>query len=198
METLTRLSNSLQKYTTRYYIIPLVILFAILAVTMERSPIGTLRLKALSGGAGMLDMLQFGYSETTAYGVLAQIGPAGRTLYAQLLGLDVVFAIVYMLMQSVLLTNLLRRANVTGHWRLLNLLPWLRSGLDLLENGALFGLLSSFPARLSALVFVASTLTQLKWLVYGVVIVLLLALGVWTSMRTHQPQNKLQKAGKTL
>lgn len=198
METLTRISDSLQKYTTRYYIIPLVVLFAILAVTMERCPIGTLRLKELSGGVGMLDMQHFGYSETTAYGMLAQIGPAGRTLYAQLLGLDVVFAIAYMLMQSVLLTNLLHRANITGRWKRLNLLPWLRSGLDLLENGALLGLIANFPARLSGLVFLASTLTQLKWLVYGVVIVLLFALGAWTSIHSHQPKHKLQKAGKTI
>jgi len=198
METLTRISNSLQKYTTRYYIIPLVILFAFLAITIDRGPAGNTRLKELSAGLGMLDMQRLGYSEAVAYGMLAQIGAAGRALYTRLLGLDFVFAIVYMLMQSVLLTNLLHRANVTGRWKLLNLLPWLRSGLDILENCTLLGLIFSFPARLTGLVYLASTLTLLKWLVYVIVIALLFTLGAWTSMHSHHPQNKLQKAEKTL
>ncbi len=198
MKMLSRISNSLQKYTSRYYLIPLIILFAALAVWIDRGPIGNTRLKELSGGLGMLDMQHFGYSETVAYDMLAQIGPAGRTFYAQLLGVDVVFALVYMLMQSLLLTNLLQRAHIAGRWQLLNLLPWLRSGLDILENGALLGLLYRFPARLAGLAFLASTLTLLKWLVYGIVIGLLFALGAWVTARSRQSQNKLQKAGKTL
>ncbi|HWQ29392.1 MAG TPA: hypothetical protein VN549_00265 [Negativicutes bacterium] len=53
---------------------------------------------------GMLDM-QLGYSQSQVYNMLDRIGEEGRSVYAGLLRLDYLFAVVFMLLQSLLMTT---------------------------------------------------------------------------------------------
>jgi hypothetical protein len=198
MNKLFQLSNVMNKFVTRYVVIPVVLLLVGVLVIMEVSPIGSVRLKALNDGLGMLDMLRFGYSQSLVYAMLAQIGPAGRLLYSRLLGVDFVFALVYMTFQSLMITNLMRRAKIKGNWRLLNLLPFLRSALDMLENCALLGLIFFFPLQLPWLVVVSSTLTVLKWAVYTLVLLTLFSLGALTTINNFKGHKGTLKASETL
>lgn len=196
MSRLLDFSKELQRFTNRRYMIPLFVLFIIILAFMEVSPIGSARLKALSGGTGMLDM-EFGYSPAQVYGFLNRIGDAGQQIYKALLGLDYPFAVVFMLLQALLITNLLQRAGINhSGLQLLNLLPFVRSALDALENCFLLAILFQYPAQSPALVAMSSTLTITKLVVHRVIIVLTFSLGVWISMRTMVPKSKVQVGGK--
>jgi hypothetical protein len=196
MNKLLDFSNGLQRFTTRRYILPLFILLVIVLAFMEVSPIGSARLKALSGGTGMLDM-EFGYSPAQVYGFLDRIGDAGQQIYKALLGLDYLFAVVFMLLQALLITNLLQRAGINhSGLQLLNLLPFVRSALDALENCFLLAILFQYPVQLPALVAASSALTITKLVMHRVIIALTFSLGAWISMRTMLPKNKVQVGGK--
>lgn len=183
MNSLKALSKWVEKYTNTRNILIALVLFILITGTMEVCPIGSVHLRSINNGIGMLDMLSGGYSPTQVYGMFARIGETGRVGYAQLLGLDVIFAIVYMLLLSLLLTLLLRWSGLTDRWMLLNLLPVLRSGLDLLENGFLLTLLFSYPTQLDLMVKIASTVTVTKWMVYILILTLLLAFGIYAAFK---------------
>jgi hypothetical protein len=196
MNRLLDFSNGLQRFTTRRYILPLFVLLVIVLAFMEVSPIGSARLKALSGGTGMLDM-EFGYSPAQVYGFLDRIGDAGQQIYKVLLGLDYLFAVVFMLLQALLITNLLQRAGINhSGLQLLNLLPFVRSALDALENCFLLAILFQYPAQFPALVAASSALTISKLVVHRMIIVLTFSLGAWISTRTLLLKNKVQVGGK--
>jgi hypothetical protein len=166
----------------------LFLLIAIL-VLMERGPFGSGKLKALSGGMGMLDMM-FGYSAELAYGMLDRIGVLGRELYTKLLGLDFLFAAVYMALQSLLITALMKKANLGGRWQALNLLPVLRSALDVAENCLLLYVIASFPARHGTMVSAASAVTIVKLaLNYGYIAIAFI-LGAVAARRTFSGRHK--------
>jgi hypothetical protein len=196
MERIFDFSKKLQRFTTRRYMIPLFVLLVIILTLMEASPIGSVRLKALSGGTGMLDM-EFGYNPVQVYGFLNRIGDAGLQLYKALLGLDYLFAVVFMLLQALLITNLLQRAGINHpNLQMLNLLPFVRSALDALENCFLLAILFQYPVQLPALVAVSSAVTISKLVVHRVIIVLTFSLGAWISTRIMLPKNKIQVGGK--
>ncbi len=189
MKALYSVSNGLKRYANKRYILPLVFLLIAILVLMERGPFGSGKLKALSGGLGMLDMM-FGYSAELAYGMLERIGVLGRQLYTRLLGLDFLFAAVYMALQSLLLTALMKKANLGGRWQALNLLPFLRSALDVAENCLLLYVIAAFPARHGAAVSVASAVTVVKLaLNYGYIAIVFI-LGALTMRRTFSVRRK--------
>ena len=146
MNVPTKISGRLTKYANRRYILPLLGLLILILIAMERGPFGSEKIKQLSGGAGTLDMT-FGYSTAQAYSLLDRIGSAGRELYVRLLGLDFLFAVVYMALQALLVTALIQKAKLGARWEKLNLLPFLRSALDVVENTLLLGLIAGFPGQ---------------------------------------------------
>lgn len=183
MNTLRKLSVLIEKYTNIRNFVVMLVLFILVTGTMEVCPFGSVHLRNINNGMGMLDMLSGGYSPSQVYGMFERIGEAGRIGYAQLLGLDVVFALVYMCLLSLLTTLLLRGAGIGNQWLLLNLLPVVRSGLDLFENSLLLTLLSSYPVRLEVLVNIASLVTISKWVVYSVILALLAILGIYAVIK---------------
>jgi hypothetical protein len=198
MNVITKLSKGMQRFANRNSILPLAVTFIAIVTVMERGPFGSVRLKELSGGIGMLDML-FGYNQVQVYDLLGSIGTAGRGIYIHLLGLDYIFAVVFMLLQSLMITSLMNRAGVNGRTRLLNLLPFLRSGLDILENCLLLVLIFNYPVKFPILVGAASTVTMLKWVVYGAIIAVLFTLGGLTARHQIQSHTKIQNLdGKTI
>jgi hypothetical protein len=181
MTTLDRISAGLaRKAGTKSIIIAAAVLVAILAV-MEVSPIGKGALKAESGGMDMLDM-RFAYSTETVNGMFSALGQDGRMLYVRLLALDVVFAFAFMAFQSFILSALIRRTGVPAPLMRLNLLPVLRSALDLVENAFLILLLSLYRGTAASgisreLIPIASAVTSAKWIVYYAVIATLFIFG---------------------
>lgn len=183
MKVLNNISNGMQRFATKKYIIPLLIMFIIIIALMEISPIGKVRLNEMSGGAGMLDM-QFGYSQLQVYDLLGSIGTVGRQLYMRLLGLDLIFAVVFMLLQSLMITALLRKAQVNHHWHKLNLLPFVRSALDILENCFILVMLNNYPIQLPIIIAISCMITILKWIIYSAIIAVAFTLGALTSRRS--------------
>lgn len=183
MNNLRKLSVLIEKYTNTRNFVVMLVLFILVTGTMEVCPFGSVHLRNINNGMGMLDMLSGGYSSPLVYSMFERIGEAGRIGYAQLLGLDVVFALVYMCLLSLLTTLLLRGAGIGSQWLLLNLLPVVRSALDLLENGLLLTLLFSYPARMEVLVNIASLVTIAKWVVYCVILALLAILGIYAIIK---------------
>lgn len=190
MKFLVMVSERIIRRTNkRNAIIALALLVATLVV-MEASPFGKEALKIASGGRGMLDM-RFAYNAEYVSGMFTALGTEGRILYARLLALDVAFAFAFMAFQSLVLSALIRRTGITGNARCLNLLPALRSALDLAENALLLALLALFPGTAGstafiALVLVASAVTSVKWIVYYAVIAALLILGARSFMRPKE------------
>jgi hypothetical protein len=183
MQTLKNLSRLMAQYTRARNFFASLVLFILITGVMEVCPFGSVHLRSINNGVGMLDMLSGGYSPALVYNMFEQIGAAGRVGYAQLLGLDVLFALIYMCLLSLALTALLRWSGVKNAGLGLNLLPVLRSGLDLLENALLLTLLFSYPARLDPLVTLASSVTVVKWVVYIIILVLIAALSLYGSIK---------------
>lgn len=161
MSWLRSLSGGIRPYANKRFILPVLMLFILTLAVLEASPIGEMRLKALSGGQGMLDM-QFGYTPAHAYTMLGTIGETGRRLYEQLLGLDYLFTVVYAALQTLLITALLRKAGVPERFTMLNLIPFARCLLDMVENTLLLYVLARFPAQHASLVAVCGGVTVVK------------------------------------
>jgi hypothetical protein len=114
----------------------------------------------------------------------------GRQLYTRLLGLDLLFAAVYIALQSLLLTALMKKANLGGRWQALNLLPFLRSALDVAENCLLLYVIASFPAWHGVAVSVASAITVVKLaLNYGYIAIVFI-MGALTTRRTFSGRHR--------
>lgn len=137
----------------------------------------------------MLDM-RFSYSADYAISLFGDLGDAGRLLYVRLLALDVFFAFAFMAFQTFLLSALVRRSAVGTPLNLVNLLPALRSALDLGENALLMTSIAMFPgasgAAISVLLAAGSAVTSAKWVVYYGVIASLALLGARATMRPKE------------
>lgn len=195
MKLLSQFSNRIQKYATRNNIIAIFILFVLIIAIMQGN---TNKLKELNNGLGMLDMSYFGYSPTPVYEMFATIGLPGREIYTRLLGMDYIFAIIYMFFQSLMITRLLNKANVNAPWKMLNLLPFLRSGLDVIENCLLLTIILQYPGEYPILVLLSSAITTLKWVVYALVLLTLFSLGGYTFSHTFTNKKLVTKASKSL
>ena len=196
MQILNTVSNGMKRYANKRYIIPLLIILVIILVLMDQGPFGTAKLKEMSGGLGTLDM-QFGYSAAHTYGLFEKIGSSGRLLYDKLLGLDFLFAFFYMILQSLLITVLMKKAKLSVRWEKLNLLPILRSALDMVENCLLIFLIASFPEQHTVVVFIASFITIVKLSINYGYIALVFFLGVLTTRQSVNAKIEKQKLCNT-
>lgn len=135
--------------STRFLVVLLAILIPLLlALNFIDLPFSIPRIKALSGGVGILD-LEFYYTADTAYRHLAAYGPEGRRLYAWgLLTVDAVLPALMFLTLAVSLTLTGRRQGGRYWLPMLNLLPLLAMVSDYLENAAILTMLDSYPHRL--------------------------------------------------
>lgn len=195
MNIINLLTNRVYQFSSKKAFFILLPTLIVILVIMQG---GTNGMKAIDSSADMLDMRHFGYSETVVYDLLTNLGQAGRQIYIRQLGIDYIFAVVYALFQSVMITGLMKRSGASLSIRPLNLLPYLRSALDMIENCLLLPIILQFPVKLPALVAVASTFTLLKWFVYALVMLTLISLGVYMSTKSMAAKRSLAKAGKSL
>lgn len=196
MKLFDKVSNGLKRFANKRYILPLLALLIIILVFMQCGPFGSAMLKEMSGGTGTLDM-HFAYSADQAYSYLDTIGSAGRLMYNRLLGLDFLFAVVYMTLQSLLITALIKKAKLAAHWEKLNLLPFVRSALDFAENIILLLLIANFPEKLTVAVMVASVITAVKLSINYGYIAFAFCLGALTTLQTVLLKSKKQQLNET-
>jgi hypothetical protein len=167
-------------------------MFIVIIVSMEKSPVNSAALKRLNAGIGMLDM-QFGYSQLQVYNMLDIIGLKGQQHYSEFLGIDFVFSVVFMLLQALLITVLLKKAGVDEKFAILNLLPFVRSALDIIENCFILTIIFSYPIKLPLIVQLSSTATMLKWIIFSVIVAVLLLLTALITLKTINTKIKLKK-----
>jgi len=187
MKWLNRLSDRAYSCASKQTGFFLLSLLVVILFTMQ---IGTNGMKKFDSTAEMLDMNKLGYSIAIVYRLLTRLGSIGRLIYVQQLGIDILFAVVFALFQSVMISGLIRRSQVGDRWKILNLLPFARSLLDLIENGLLLSIIFRFPVENLILVATASTVTIAKWIIYYMVVVTLFSLGTYSTFKSL-PKGKL-------
>jgi len=126
----------------------------LLALNFAPLPFSVPRLRALSGGYGLLD-LELHYGATRAYEMLAAYGEQGRRLY--LIGL----ATVDLILPAAMATLLAMALTLAGARRLA-WLPFAMALADYLENACLMVLLARYPSQLPRLAATAGWLTSAK------------------------------------
>ena len=112
---------------------------------------------------GVID-LTFGFDPARTLRMVADYGPAARACYAQTeLTVDVAYPLVYSLLFAVILT-LLFRDRPYKPFRWVTLLPVTTLLFDYLENAAIVGLLTGYPAQSPTLAMLCEVAKLLKWL----------------------------------
>jgi hypothetical protein len=158
METILKI---LRRYATVRNTSLAAVLF--LALAMGVMLMAEAEIKHISTGAIRILDLQFGYSTATVYGILDNMGAAGRQMY--LLAewtADVIYPIVSLVFFAFLLTRL-RSLNGLTQMPFLPLLPFATWAFDLLENIGLTVILINYPNQMPTIVAISSILTLLKW-----------------------------------
>lgn len=131
----------------------------ILSVNLIDMPISLPRMKALTGGHTILDMVPF-YTAEKAYQMLTAYGPAGREHYLRILfTVDIVLPILAASFLAVAMTLVFP----AGHsLRKLNVAPLLALAADYVENAAALALLLYYPNRLDGVASIAGVFTLAK------------------------------------
>lgn len=195
MGNLSFFSNQLRKFSNKRYIIPILIILLIILGVMQ---VFTFELKRSNEGSKSLDMRYSGYSQIQVNDMIVRIGSEGRNLYRRILIIDFGFIVVYSVLQSLLLTRLMDKANLYPDLKILNLLPYLRGGLDIVENSLLLTIINVFPKVNLSMISFSSTVTVLKWSIHLVILISLFSLGVVISSKSFSLKKSPTKASKTL
>lgn len=162
------------------WITPLLALICMLAanVIMLFSPIGQPLLLQYDDGSGMLDLMLH-YNGVQASAALASLGVEGSFVYTRLLLIDFVFILSSALFFYRVMQLLLNRLGLSGVWRSLPALGYLRSVFDAAEN-ILILLSMHLLHNGHGILTVASFASALKWLsllayLFGALIAMLYA-----------------------
>ena len=181
MKMLNRLSDRAYSYASKQAFFFLFFFLAVILITMQ---FGTNGMKKFDSAAEMLDMNKFGYTVTAVYGLLTRLTATGRLIYIQQLGIDILFTVVFALFQCMMISSLIQRSNASERFKTLNLLPFLRGFLDLVENSLLLAIIFRFPVENPGLVTAASTVTIAKWIIYYLVMAVLFSLGFYLTSKS--------------
>lgn len=144
------------------------------------------RINTLAGHAVEPIDLLVGYEPLRIRTMVAAYGPEGRAVYAQgELTADLVYPFVYTFLLCVILTLLFRHRTYTS-FRLVNTIPIVIFCSDLMENGCIVYLLTTFPNSSYVITSLCSVLTNLKWMVTMIVLGLVLYGLVKLAIRSGQ------------
>lgn len=127
------------------------------------------RMNTLAGEViGPIDLLM-GFNPERIMYMVATYGPVGRSVYAfGELTTDVAYPIIYSYLLATILSLLFRNRADKG-FRVVNVLPLLILGFDLMENVCIVALLKSYPNLSFTLASICSILTNLKWAMFLIV-----------------------------
>lgn len=187
--------SKLEILATKKYITPIITILAIILILMEKGPFGAAKLRQLTGGTGMLDML-FGYSVSQVYSMLEIIGNAGQQIYIELLYLDFAFMIFYTLFQSFIITALIKKARLNDYFKILNILPFLRSILDIIENFFILKILFHYPLKMITLVNISSIITISKLILNIIILGFIFLLGALVTKQNIDSEIKMRRESK--
>ncbi len=168
----------------------------ILSVNLLDMPISLPRMKALTGGHTILDMVPF-YTAEKAYQMLTAYGPAGRQHYLRILfTVDIVLPILAASFLAVAITLVFP----AGHpLRKLNVAPLLALAADYVENAAALALLLNYPNRLDGVASVAGAFTLAKHgLYWGSALLVLYGLVVAALRRRSRPSAPARRSSRGL
>jgi hypothetical protein len=195
MKKVIRMLSKFELIATKKYITPVCITLAIILIFMEKGPLGKTKLSELSGGIGMLDM-QFGYSVSQVYNMLDIMGNTGQQVYIKLLCLDFIFIIFYTLFHSLTIAALIKKTGLNDYFKILNILPFLRSALDVIENFFILKILLDYPLKVISLVNISSIITILKLILNIIIIGFIFLLGALVTKQNIDSKIKMQKGSE--
>lgn len=169
MQLLKQISNKMNNYANRRLFIPLLLmLFGVLQIMNQL----TFRIKGMD--QEIPDMRYQGYNMHSLREFLDKIGAIGRNDFIKNLYVDFLFILLFMLFTSLFITYLTRKADIHSSLRYLNLLPFLRSILDVGENIMLLLICMHYPSMSPMLASICSAVTITKFIVlWSMVIVIL-------------------------
>lgn len=155
-----------------------VVTFAIIALFRSSLPMTDTALRTVSG-EGILDV-DFNHNASFVISQLTAYTEQGRIIYQRFIALDLVFVFAYGFAFSLLISRL------TLHNRsYLNLVPWLASLSDFMENCCHLLLLKLYPSSPIAIAAVASSATRFKYTFIALSFVALL-IALWQFFRARQ------------
>ncbi len=132
----------------------------------------------LKGGTGSQEPidLQFFTPPAKMFAMVESYGEYGRPFYrATELTVDIIHPIVYTLALGLLISWLFQRGfksdSKMQKWNVLPIGAWL---FDMLENLGIVTMLSTFPAQLTAVAWLTTIFTMVKWTFAGVSVLLIL------------------------
>lgn len=160
MRLLKRVSNKMGIYANRRSFIPLLLLlFGVLQIMNQL----TFRIKAMR--QEIPDMRYWGYNMHSLKEFLDNIGAIGRDDFIKNLYVDLLFILLFMLFTSLFITYLTRKADIHSSLRYLNLLPIIRSLLDVCENIMLLFICMHYPSKFPMLASISSVVTITKFVI---------------------------------
>ena len=132
----------------------------------------------MQGGQGdiqPLDLMLFATPEKV-FGMIEKYGEYGRPFYRNVeFTVDIIYPIVYLFFFGLLISWLFQRGFASSNpIRKYNIMPLGAWFFDLLENITIVTLLSIYPAQPTALAWILTLLTTVKWLFAGASILLIL------------------------
>lgn len=138
----------------------------IIALFRSTLPMTDSALRVVSG-EGILDV---NFSHSAAF-VLQQIeayGEEGRQIYRRFIALDLLFVFAYGSAFSLLISRL-----TIAKPSLLNIVPWLASLSDLIENCCHLYLIAQHPSSVRAIASIASSATRFKYIFIALTLLVL-------------------------
>jgi hypothetical protein len=122
-----------------------------------------------------LDLMLFATPEKI-FGMIERYGEFNRPFYRNVeLSVDIVYPIVYLFFFGLLISWLFQRGFAsTSPMRKLNLAPLGAWFFDLIENIIIVSLLSVFPSEPSALAWILTVISTIKWFFAGASVLLIL------------------------
>jgi hypothetical protein len=157
-------SDWLYRYTNRFTIIPVVILFLLHVFVILPSESNVDRI--IGTGGGILRYFKyFIYSPDDFYAVLTALGEAGR---AEFIDHRIIKANIFIFSLGsffTIATGALLRTAFSGdsRLRLLNVVGFIPAFCDVIENHVQMLLVSQYPERYDGVVIVITTFTAIKW-----------------------------------
>jgi hypothetical protein len=170
---LGNLSNRFYKWTKGWLIFVLFLLDAFFSGFLL--PLIQAMLQGDKGGVQPLDLMLFATPQRI-FGMINEYGEYGRPFYRGVeLTVDIIYPIVYLFFFGLLISWLFQRGFASASpMRKYNIMPLGAWFFDLLENMVIVVLLSIFPSQPTALAWILTLLTTVKWMFAGASILLIL------------------------
>jgi hypothetical protein len=186
MRLLKQISKKMNNYANWRWFIPLLLmLFGVLSI-MNRL---TSRIKSMH--QEIPDMRYWGYNMHSLKEFLDQISAIGREDFVKNLYVDFLFILLFMIFTSLFITYLTRKADIHSSLRYLNLLPILRSLLDVGENIIFLFICTNYPSEFPMLASIGSVVTITKFVVLWSMGIVMIWLFIIIIVRQIQKKRRL-------